>query len=180
MIKSPYSYSSFRKDYHSSKRATGSVALLISNDFPPNNIPLNTNIHVVSVQMHLCQLITVCTIYLPPGYPLQKHEFNSLIMQIPTPFVILGNFNAHSPLWESSDANHHGQVIEDVITENTVCIVNNGDNTYFHKTSKTFLAIDLAISSPILFTYFIFSESDDLHNSDHFLHLYHFMISIIF
>ena len=37
-------YSCFRKDYHSSERGTGGVALLVSNNFPHNQIPLNTNI----------------------------------------------------------------------------------------------------------------------------------------
>ena len=67
--------SRFKKDYHS-----GGVTLLISNDFPHIHIPLNTNIQTVAVQIHIRQLITVCTIYLPPNYPLQQHELNNLIM----------------------------------------------------------------------------------------------------
>ena len=105
---------------------------------------------------------------LPPNYPLQQHELNNLIMQIPTPFVILGYFNAHSPLWESPNTNHRGQDIEDFIFRNSLCIVNNGDNTYFHEPSKIFHAIDLVICSPILFPYFNFSVSNDLHSNNHF------------
>ena len=89
-------------------------------------------------------------------------------MQLPTPFVILGDFNAHSPLWGSPDTNQRGQIIEDIITGNSLCIVNNGENTYFHEPSKTFHAIDLIFCSPILFPYFNFSVSNDLHSSDHF------------
>ena len=161
-------YTTFGKDYHSSERATGGVALLVSNDFPHNPIPLNTHIQAVAVQIHIRQLITVCTLYLPPDYSLQQHDLNSLIMQLPTPFAILGDFNAHSPLWGSPDANLRGQLIEDFITGNSLCVVNNVDNTYFHEPSKTFHAIDLFICSPILFPYFIFSVSNDLHSSDHF------------
>ena len=138
-----YGYNCFRKDFHHSERATGGVALLISNDFPHTPIPLNTNIQALAIQIHIHQLITVCTIYLPPNYLLQQHELNNLIMQLPTPFVILGDFNAHSPFWGRPDTNHRGQIIEDFITENCLCIVNNGDNTYFHEPSKAFQKLTL-------------------------------------
>ena len=163
-----HGYNCFRKDFHHSERATGGVALLISNNFPHTPVPLNTNIQALAVQIHIHQLITVCTIYLPPNYFLQQHDLNNLIMQLPTPFIILGDFNAHNPLWGSPDTNHRGQIIDDFIINNCLCILNNGDNTYFHEPSRTFHAIDLIICSPILFPYLIFSVSNDLHNSDHF------------
>ena len=144
-------YSCFRKDFHHTERATGGVALLISNDYPHTPIMLNTNIQAVAVQIHIHQLITVCTIYLPPNYLLQHHNLNDLIMQLPTPFIILGDFNAHNPLWGSPDINHRGEIIEDFIMGNCLCILNNGDNTYFHEPSRTFHAIDLITCSPIIF-----------------------------
>ena len=52
-----------------------------------------------------------------------------IISGINIPFVIRGEYNAHSPLWESPVTNHRGQVIEDIITGNSLCIVNNGENT---------------------------------------------------
>ena len=149
-------YNSFRKDIDHTGRATGGVVLLVSNDFPHNPIPLNTNIQAVAIRIHIRQLITVCTIYLPPNDNIQQHDLNNLISQLPTPFIILGDFNAHNPLWGSPDANSRGQLIEDFIMDNCLCILNNGDNTYFHEPTKTFHAIDLAICSPILFPYFNF------------------------
>ena len=161
-------YNNYRKDFHSSERASGGVALLISNDFPHNPVPLNTNIQAIAVQIHIRQVITVCSIYLPPNDTLQQRDLNSLINQLPTPFLLLGDFNAHNPLWGSPDTNSRGIIIEDIITNSCLCILNNGDNTYFHEPSKTFHAIDLIISSPTLFPYFMFSVSNDLHCSDHF------------
>ena len=98
-------YSSFRKDSSSSMRATGGVALLISNDYPHIHIPLNTEIQAIAVQVHIHQLITVCSIYLPPNDTFRQHDLNSLIMQLPSPFLILGDFNAHSPVWGSPNTN---------------------------------------------------------------------------
>ena len=68
----------------------------------------------------------------------------------------------------SPDVNTHGQLIEDFITSNILCILSNGEDTYFHEPSKTFHAIDLVICTPILFPFFNFLVSNDLHNSDHF------------
>ena len=162
-----HSYSCFRKDFHHSEQATGDIAH-ISNDDLHTSIVLNTNIQAVAIQIHIRQLIATCTIYLQPNYLLQQHDLNDLTVQLPIPFIILGDFNAHNPLWGSPDTNHRGQIIEDFIAGNCLCILNNGDNTYFHEPSRTFHAIDLIICSPIIFPYFIFSVSNDLHSSDHF------------
>ena len=35
-------YNIFRKDFHSSERVNGGVAILIANDFPHKPVPLNT------------------------------------------------------------------------------------------------------------------------------------------
>ena len=63
-------YSTFRKDFHSSDRATDGVARLISNDFPHNPIPLNTNFQAITVQTHIRQL--------PGGQKVRKNFKNLL------------------------------------------------------------------------------------------------------
>ena len=50
------------------------------------------------------------------------------LMQLPTSFEILGDFNGHSLLLGSPDTNYCGQLIEDFIKGNSLCIVNNRDN----------------------------------------------------
>ena len=69
-------YNSFKKDFNHTGRATGGVALLVSNDFPHSPIPLNTNLQAITIRVHIHQLITVCTIYLPPNDNLQQHDLN--------------------------------------------------------------------------------------------------------
>ena len=161
-------YSIFRKDLHHCSRATGGTAVLVSNKFPHSPVPLNTNVQALAVQIHFRQLITVCTIYLPPNDNIHQQDLNNLIMQLPIPFILLGDFNAHNPLWGSHDVNTCGHLIDDFITGNSLCILNDGSNTYFHEPSKTFHAIDLAICTPTLFPLFNFLVCDDLHDSDHF------------
>ena len=115
-------YSTFRNYFHSSERATGGIALLISNDFPQKPIPLNTNIQAIAIQIHILQLITVCSVYLPPNVTLRQHDLNNLVNKLPTPFLFLGDFNAHSPFWGSPNINSRGQIIDDFITSNCLCI----------------------------------------------------------
>ena len=86
-------YSNYTKDFHSSERATGEVALLILNDFPYSSVPLNTNIQAIAVRILIHQVITTCFIYFPPNDTLEQHDLNNLINQLPTSFLIFGDFN---------------------------------------------------------------------------------------
>ena len=52
-------YNCFRKDFHHPSRATGGIAILVSNNVPHTSIPLNTNLQALATQIHINQLITV-------------------------------------------------------------------------------------------------------------------------
>jgi endonuclease/exonuclease/phosphatase family metal-dependent hydrolase len=52
---------------------------------------LNTDLQAVDLRITLDKTITLCSVYIPP---------NSALGQ-PTPFIIMGDFNGHSPLWGS-------------------------------------------------------------------------------
>ena len=49
-----------------------------------------------------------------------------LIAQLPTPFVICGDFNGHSVTWGCDKNNSRGDRIDDFITDNNVCLLNDG------------------------------------------------------
>ncbi|GFY19399.1 uncharacterized protein TNCV_4127861 [Trichonephila clavipes] len=66
----------------------------------------------VAVRIHSTSLITVCCLYLPPNTVIHQHDLNNLVDQLPTPFVILGDFNGHSSLWGSAKTNLRGRQIE--------------------------------------------------------------------
>jgi hypothetical protein len=63
-----------------------------------SQIDLNTNLQAIAVQLSLNKTITLCSIYIPPNYQLQSQEIINLIQQLPIPFLIMGDFNAHNPL----------------------------------------------------------------------------------
>ena len=47
--------------------------------------------------------------------------------------MMLGDFNSHNPLWGSDHITPKGRVIENVISQNDLCLFNNGSNTFLHK-----------------------------------------------
>ncbi|GBL88473.1 putative RNA-directed DNA polymerase from transposon X-element [Araneus ventricosus] len=94
-------YSLVRKDNENeSGRASGGVALLVSHDTPSSVVTLHTNLQAVAVRVMLSNLVTVCTLYLPPSTSVNDRDLNRLVDELPTPFIIIGDFNAKD-MWEN-------------------------------------------------------------------------------
>ncbi|GBM07294.1 hypothetical protein AVEN_187852-1 [Araneus ventricosus] len=162
-------YSLVRKDNENeSGRASGGVALLVSHDTPSSVITLHTNLQAVAVKVMFSNLVTVCTLYLPPSISAIDRDLNRLIDELPTPFIIIGDFNGHSPLWGSKNTNLRGRQIEEFVNIHSLCLLNNGEDTYFHQRSRTFHSLDLALCTPSLAPDFNFKVGVDLRDNDHF------------
>lgn len=101
----------FRKDRHASN-PLGGVAVVVQSGVACAQVPLQTSLKAVAVCILLDCLITLVSLYLPPSVPLHLHELQALIGQLPKPFLILSDFNAHHPLWGSSRQDSRGGVIE--------------------------------------------------------------------
>lgn len=80
--------------------------------------------------------------------------------------LVLGNFNAHSPLWGSDHQTQAGRHMEDFIVMNNLIILNTGDPTYFNVHSLSTSNIDLSQSSLSLPTIFSWSGLSSLYGSD--------------
>ncbi|XP_055932969.1 uncharacterized protein LOC129962991 [Argiope bruennichi] len=113
-------------------------------------------------------LITVCSIYLSPNVSIDQKDINSLLNELPHPLILVGDFNGHSPLWGSERVNFRGKQIVELIDSHSLCLLNNGEQTYFHKQNRTFQSLDLAICTPSLAPKFNFRVGNDLLESDHF------------
>ncbi|GBN14110.1 hypothetical protein AVEN_53002-1 [Araneus ventricosus] len=113
---------SIRNTYHNSDRASGGVALLISEDIPSTTLHLNTNLQARAVRIHIQSLITVCSLYLPPNQRINQTKLNNLISQLPNPFLLLGDLNGHNPIWGSSDVNSRGLQIEQLISDHNLFV----------------------------------------------------------
>ncbi|XP_023232259.1 uncharacterized protein LOC111632122 [Centruroides sculpturatus] len=77
------------KDDDSHNRASGGVAIVVSNHIPSLPVQITTNLQAVAAR--ICIGVTVT---------------------LPTPFLLLGDFNGHNPMRGSPDINRRGRAIE--------------------------------------------------------------------
>ena len=163
-------YKILRKD-SKSDIASGGVALLINTSFLHSELPLDTPLQAIAARVSLHKTVTICSLYLPPASPeniIRKQDLIHLISQLPPPFIIMGDFNGHSPLWGSNDENTRGQMIQSVFEELDICLFNNGSPTYINATSHLPFHLDLTVCDPTLLLDFEWNVHDDLCGSDHF------------
>ena len=104
----------------------------------------------VKVTSH--KTITLCSVYLPRNnFSVNPKDLQDVIDQLPSPFIMMGDFNGHHTLWGCEDVNNRGQHLEDLILKNDLILFNDKSHTYFHSISGTFSSIDLSLCSPSLF-----------------------------
>ncbi|GFX62127.1 putative RNA-directed DNA polymerase from transposon X-element [Trichonephila clavipes] len=161
-------YNCVRRDVDGATSPTGGVCLFTSILYPSTVVTLHTSLQAVAVRIHIHSLVTVCCVYLPPNDVVPQVDLNRLVSQLPAPFILLGDFNGHSPLWGHDDTNSRGRQIEQLISDHCLCLLNNDEKTYFHAPTRTFHSLDLAMCSPTLLPMLNFEVANDLHNSDHF------------
>ncbi|VDI64455.1 Hypothetical predicted protein [Mytilus galloprovincialis] len=103
-----------------------------------------------------------------PNSIIDKAKLKNLTDQLPSPFILMGDFNAHNPLWGSKTHNAKGKIIEDFVSQEGLCIFNDGSNTYLHPGNGSYSSIDITICDPSLLLDYSWRVHDDLCGSDHF------------
>ena len=107
----------------------GGSSILIRQGVLHSPVNLTTNLQAVAVRLTLHVAVTLCSLYIPPSHNIQQRELDSLVNQLPTPFIIMGDLNGHNPLWGSNDTNNKGKHIEDMLSDHQLCVFNDGSNT---------------------------------------------------
>ena len=161
-------YTLYNKLDHSHERASGGSSVLVRNDIIHSPVQLNTNIQAVAVKITLSFVFTLCSIYAPPNKYIDLSELQHLLSQIQEPVMIVGDLNAHNPLWGSDNQTPKGKVMETFISQHDLCLYNDGTNTFLHSGNGSYSTIDLSFASPILFYRFSWDVHDDCCGSDHF------------
>ena len=162
-------YAVFRKDVHSQTIAHGGVMIAVHNSLPVRPLLLSSPLQAVAVRAHLGHReITICSLYLPPGTALPVADLRRLILELPAPVLVVGDFNAHSTVWGCDHTGSRGRVLESFICDESLCILNTGHRTHFTMPSGQTSALDLTLVSPELAQLFTWSVNDDPLGSDHF------------
>ena len=148
-------------------RSSGGICIGLKNGIIHRQINLSTNLNAVAVSVTSHKTITLCCVYLPPSHNINPADLDNLINQLPTPFLILGDFNAHNTLWGGQTNDRRGTIIENLILRHNLCLYNDKTPTYLHPATGTQTSIDLSLSHPQIFTDYIWTVIDDLYGSDH-------------
>ena len=64
--------------------------------------------------------ITLCSVYLPPHnhFNFNPKDLQDVINQLPSPFIVMGDFNGHHTLLGCEEVNNRGQQLENLILNN--------------------------------------------------------------
>ena len=130
---------------------------------------MKIDLQAVAVSVTLEKAITLCSVYIPPSFDLKSEHLDSLLQQLPSPYMLLGDFNGHSLLWGSSDTDLRGVEIENFISKNDICLMNDKSKTFLDSGKGTFSALNLSLCHPFTLCRLNWSVCEDQHGSDHFL-----------
>ena len=77
-------------------RPSGGASVFVKSSFPQRKIDLQTELQATAVSITLDKEITICSVYIPPAFSLNSQHLDSLLQQLPSPYIILGDFGCLS------------------------------------------------------------------------------------
>ena len=160
--------------------AQGGTSFVVHKSIKHHTINLNTILQSCAIRVYSNKPITLCSIYLEPLLEnrltdnagnrrnLNITDLQSLINQLPTPYILMGDFNAKHTLWGESSCNHRGNLIDQLLDNNDIVLLNDGSYTRVDSYHNTFSAIDLSICSSNLTLDYQWSVFPYTYGSDHY------------
>ena len=138
-----------RKDGHVNVTTYGGVALLIHSDSPYQEIELDTTLQAVVARVNVGgQINIVCTVYISRAHRVTLEILNDLKQQLPSPTLIMGDFNAYNMLWKSTTTDRKGIMVEHFMRDRELNLFNNRAPTRVGFQTES--AIDLTLCTPYL------------------------------
>lgn len=151
------------------------VAIGVSQNTPHTWHTLRTEkLQATAVTIEAPIKVTVANIYIPPHYSSNEvereitKEIVNLARQLPKPFIMVGDFNAHNSSWGSFKNDMRGNLLVQAIAKQNWKVLNDGNPTRIHPASGKPSAIDLMIASNDLPDSFVWKSDTDTRGSDHF------------
>lgn len=162
-------FQSYTRNRQDVQRASGGVTTFIKSNIETQKINITTQYEVVAVTVHIApQKISIVNIYIPNSQLLEAESLQILLDQIPQPYIITGDLNAHNILWGSKHTDNRGKIIERLINTNNLVILNTGANTRYNTQTGDSSAIDLTLCTASLATCITsWQPNEYLYGSDH-------------
>ena len=161
-------FHTYNDAYSGGQRPSGGSSILVKSSIPHREIKLKTELQAVAVSVSLDKETTICSVYIPPSFSLKTEQLESLLKQLPSPYILVGDFNGHNILWGCKNNNNRGEMLENFIAKNDLCLMNDKSQTYLHPATGHFSSLDLSLCHPSLLLDYDWSVCDDQHGSDHF------------
>jgi ribonuclease HI len=150
------------------------VAVFVRQDVNQEELFVNTTLNVTTVQVGIKKKTTFASIYIPPGEieNRQKQEntankIKHLMRQLPQPFVLMGDFNAHNERWGDNNTDNFGELVEESVDSENAVLLNTGEKTHISFAYDTEQAIDLTIASTDITTELEWFTANETFGSDH-------------
>lgn len=161
-------YKPFNKNRTQASHDSGGVAIYVNDNTPAEEVLIVSPIEAVAVTIECPMKIIICNIYILNNCPFKLTDLQSIVKQLPRPFIIVGDFNSHSPLWGTRKRDKRGAIIEEWLDDPNIVVLNSNEATHSNYSSGTFSSIDLSICSTGFADKIEWSVNSDLHDSDHF------------
>ena len=158
----------FNKNRKSSTRSSGGVAIMVNHNYPSEEITLHTDLEAIAVSITLPHVtLTLCNIYIPNQKEFTLYDIEHIIQQLPNTFIMVGDFNSHSQTWGSYKTDSRGKIIEDLLLNDHITILNNGQPTRINPSNGHTSAIDLSFANSSFSHKLEWQALPDIYSSDH-------------
>ena len=165
----PNNYSIICHSISPDPRPGTGLSTLIRKDVSFRRLALNTPLQALATIVNVNnRQLTVCNLYMSPGEDVTIASLTNLADQLPRPALLLGDMNGKSPVWGNNVCDVRGRILEQFLTTTDLCLLNNGQHTYFHSHTASSSALDLSFCSPEVLPDVTWTVMDDLCGSDHF------------
>lgn len=162
----------YRFDFTGGGNACDGVCTFVHNTCHSSQVNITSNLQCVAIQVKLpyfVQPLSICNVYIPPHTHYLESDLSNIKNQLKSPFIIVGDFNAHNPLWGDCRLDFKGKEVEKfILNQSNVHLLNSGDSTHYSLAHLSHSAIDLSFCSTSLFQELVWSVEQDLYFSGHF------------
>ena len=152
--------------YKSGIHGHGGVCILVKNKFIHSQVQLPADLQAVCITINNITY-TVPSVYVPPSEAIDELAFDRKINSFSSCYLILGDFNGHSHLWEANQENEHGKVVEKLIDRHNLILLNDSVHNLFETYHQTSSLLNLSLCHPSINMDVAFEVYSDRLGSDH-------------
>lgn len=160
-------YTVYRKDRENDINASGGVAVLVADTRYAQEVNIHSSLEAIAITTYNPIKLTICSVYLPPNKNISQSDLINLLKQLPTPFILTGDFNGHNISWGSTHTDKRGRQIEKLMDENLI-LLNDNSPTHFCTRTGNFSNIDLTFCHPRLVPNITWKVLTYFQGSNHF------------